>query len=54
MLSARTFGDVPAGVPLLYLEGLMNVSFALNPRDFAKVHDFACDVEWSVRVEQAR
>ena len=49
----RTFGDVPAGAPLLYLNSLMNVSFALNQGDFAKTHGVACGAEWSVHVEKA-
>lgn len=49
---ARTFGDVADGAPLLYLNSLMNVSFALNQGDFAKAHGIACGAEWSVRVEK--
>lgn len=49
---ARTFGDVPEGAPLLYLNSLMNVSFALNMGDFAKAHGIGCGAEWSVRVEK--
>jgi S-adenosylmethionine hydrolase len=48
----RTFGDVPDGAPLLYLNSLMNVSFALNRGDFAKAHHIASGAEWSVRVER--
>jgi S-adenosylmethionine hydrolase len=48
----RTFGDVPEGAPLLYLNSLMNVSFALNLGDFVKRHGIACGAEWSVRVEK--
>ncbi len=50
---ARTFGDVPEGAPLLYLNSLMNVSCALNQGDFAKAHGIGCGAEWSVRVEKA-
>lgn len=49
---ARTFGDVPEGAPLLYLNSLMNVSFALNVGDFAKTHGIASGAEWAVRVER--
>ena len=48
----RTFGDVPDGAPLLYLNSLMNVSLALNRGDFAKEHHIASGAEWSVRVEK--
>jgi S-adenosylmethionine hydrolase len=51
---ARTFGDVPEGAPLLYLNSLMNVSFALNMDSFAKKHGVAAGGEWSVRVEKAK
>lgn len=51
---ARTFGGVPEGAPLLYLNSLMNVSFALNQGDFAKTHKIACGAEWSVRVEKVK
>lgn len=49
---AHTFGDVPEGAPLLYLNSLMNVSFALNLGDFAKKHRVASGPDWTVRVEK--
>jgi len=51
---ARTFGDVAEGAPLLYLNSLMNVSFALNVGNFAKKHGIGCGAEWSVRVEKLK
>lgn len=51
---ARTFGDVPEGAPLLYLNSLMNVALALNQRDFAKKHGISSGAEWSVRVERVK
>ena len=50
----RTFGDVPEGKPLLYLNSLMCVSVALNMGDFAKQHRIASGAEWSVRVEKVQ
>jgi S-adenosylmethionine hydrolase len=47
-----TFGQVSRGAPLLYLNSLMNVSFALNQGDFAKKHGIGFGSEWSVRVER--
>lgn len=47
-----SFGEVPAGAPLLYLNSLMNVSFALNVGDFAKQHGIGRGGDWSVRVEK--
>lgn len=51
---ARTFGDVPRGEPLLYLNSLLNVSFALNMDNFAEKHGLGAGGAWSVRVERAR
>ena len=50
----RTFGDVPVGSPLLYLNSLMNVAFALNSGDFAEKYGIASGAEWSVRMERVR
>ena len=47
-----SFGDVAEGAPLLYLNSLMNVSFALNVGDFAKVHSIGRGAEWGVRLEK--
>jgi S-adenosylmethionine hydrolase len=49
---ARTFGDVPAGAPLLYLNSLMNVSLALNRGNFAREHGLGSGAGWSVRIER--
>lgn len=49
---ARTFGDVKEGQPLLYLNSLMNVAFALNQGNFARAHDIGSGSVWSVRVEK--
>lgn len=49
----RTFGDVPEGQPLLYLNSLLNVSFALNRGNFAQAHGLGSGGEWSARVERA-
>lgn len=51
---ARTFGDVPEGEPLLYVNSLMNVAFALNQGNFAAKHAVASGGEWSVRLEKIR
>jgi S-adenosylmethionine hydrolase len=49
---ARTFGDVPEQAPLLYLNSLLNVSFALNQGSFGKRHNIGCGADWNVRVEK--
>jgi hypothetical protein len=49
---AKTFGDVAGNAPLLYLNSLMNVAFALNMGNFAEKHGISSGAEWSVRVEK--
>jgi S-adenosylmethionine hydrolase len=49
----RTFGDVPAGAPLLYLNSLLDVAFALNMDSFSQKHGLSSGGGWSVRVERA-
>jgi len=51
---ARTFGDVPEGEPLLYVNSLMNVALALNQGSFAAKHGVASGGDWIIRVEKAR
>jgi S-adenosylmethionine hydrolase len=48
---AKTFGDVPEGTPLLYVNSLLNLALALNQGDFARTHRIASGAEWSVRIE---
>jgi len=50
----QTFGAVKEGEPLLYLNSLLNVSFALNMDSFAEKHELASGGNWTVRVEKAR
>ena len=50
---AHTFGDVPEGEPLLYLDSLLDVAFALNMGNFAQKHELSSGSGWSVRVERA-
>jgi S-adenosylmethionine hydrolase len=49
----RTFGQVHEGAPLLYLNSLLSVSFALNMDDFAKKHGISSGADWIVRLEKA-
>jgi S-adenosylmethionine hydrolase len=46
----HTFGDVPVGRSLLYLNSLLNVSFALNQGSFAERHKIGSGPQWRVRV----
>ena len=48
----RTFGDVKEGEPLLYLNSLMDVAFALNMDSFSRKHGLSSGSNWSVRVER--
>lgn len=49
----RTFGDVPEGQPLLYINSLLDVAFALNMGNFAKAHGLEYGGEWTVAVRRA-
>jgi S-adenosylmethionine hydrolase len=48
----RTFGGVPRGAPLLYLNSLLSLSFALNMDNFAEKHGISSGPDWNVRVER--
>jgi S-adenosylmethionine hydrolase len=50
----KTFGDVAEGAPLLYVNSLMNVAFALNMGNFAKKHAVSYGADWSVHVERIK
>lgn len=47
-----SFGDVPEGKPLLYLNSLLELSIALNMGDFAAKHKVSSGPQWSFRVER--
>lgn len=49
----RTFGDVKQGEALLYLNSLLNVSFALNRGSFSARHGLSSGGGWTVRIERA-
>ena len=48
---AETFGAVTKGKPLVYLNSLMQLSFALNEDSFANVYHISSGSDWSVEVE---
>jgi hypothetical protein len=54
MPCVRTFGDVPIGKPMLYINSLLNVSFAINQASFAKVHKVGSGPSWQVKIEKAK
>jgi hypothetical protein len=47
-----TFGSVAKGKPLLYLNSLMQVSFALNMDNFSTVNKVYSGSEWTVEVKK--
>jgi S-adenosylmethionine hydrolase len=49
---AETFGAVAKGKPLLYLNSLLQVSFALNMGNFSAVHKVYSGSEWTVEVSK--
>jgi S-adenosylmethionine hydrolase len=46
----QTFGAVEKGRPLVYLNSLLQVSFALNQGDFAKTYSVESGNDWRVEV----
>ncbi len=49
---AETFGAVAKGKPLLYLNSLLQVSFALNMGSFSAVHHVYSGSEWTVEIRK--
>jgi len=44
----RTFGDVPPGRPLVYVDSLLDMAVALNLADFAKSYGVEPGLDWTV------
>ena len=49
---AETFGSVAKNKPLLYLNSLMQVAFALNMGNFSEVHHIYSGNDWSVVISK--
>lgn len=47
----NSFGDVEEGRPLVYLNSLLNVSFALNMDSFSEKYKIKSGAEWSVSIK---
>lgn len=47
----NSFGDVEEGRPLMYLNSLLNVSFALNMDSFSEKYKIKSGAEWSVSIK---
>ena len=46
----RTFGDVPIGKPLAYINSLLNVAIALNQKNYAAAHKIESGPDWSIEI----
>jgi S-adenosylmethionine hydrolase len=44
----RTFGEVPVGEPLVYVNSLLNLAVALNQRSYAAAHGIDSGLDWSI------
>jgi len=54
LLYANTFGEVPVGQPLCYLNSLLNLSFAINEGNFSALNKAYSGPEWTVIVRKQR
>jgi len=48
----RTFGEVPIGMPLVYVNSLLNLAVALNQRSYAALHKIESGPGWSIEIGQ--
>ena len=48
----RTFGDVPAGRPLIYVNSLMNLAVALNLGNYAQAHKVGSGPDWTIEIRK--
>jgi len=48
----RTFGEVPVGKPLVYVNSLLNVAVALNLGSYAAVHKIESGPDWSIEISK--
>ena len=46
----RTFGDVPVGQPLVYVNSLLNLAVALNLGNYAAAHKIDSGPAWSIEI----
>jgi S-adenosylmethionine hydrolase len=46
----RTFGEVPVGKPLVYINSLLNLAVALNQQNYATAHKIASGPDWSIEI----
>jgi S-adenosylmethionine hydrolase len=48
----RTFGEVPVGKPLVYVNSLLNLAIALNQGNYAKIHNIESGADWSIELSK--
>ena len=48
----RTFGEVPVGQPLLYVNSLMNLAVALNLGNYAAAHKVGSGLDWFIELSR--
>jgi S-adenosylmethionine hydrolase len=46
----RTFGEVPVGKPLVYVNSLLNLAIALNQQSYAAAHKIESGPDWSIEI----
>jgi hypothetical protein len=46
----RTFGDVPVGKPLAYINSLLDLAVALNQGSYAAAHSIDSGPDWSIEI----
>jgi S-adenosylmethionine hydrolase len=50
----RTFGEVPIGRPLLYVNSLLNLAVALNQASYAAAHKIESGPDWFIELSPAQ
>jgi S-adenosylmethionine hydrolase len=48
----RTFGEVPVGKPLVYVNSLLNLAVALNQASYASAHKIESGPDWSIEISK--
>jgi len=49
----RTFGEVPVGTPLVYVNSLLNLAVALNQASYAAAHKIESGPDWFIELSPA-
>jgi S-adenosylmethionine hydrolase len=48
----RTFGEVPIGRPLVYVNSLLNLAVAINQQSYAGLHKIESGPDWSIEISK--